>query len=119
MKKIVLGIIVIVFSLTLLACNNQDDNGMIPDPGGKFLYDRVIVMLTHEAFLMGKIWQPSDFTEFEFSDVVNIAGSRMLIFHLAKPSRDNVLTAIYRLRKRLEIFSAEVDNFDWPMPSPH
>jgi len=87
-------------------------NGKIPDPGGEFEYSTIIVSLTVEASLTDKEWAPSHFPEFAFSEIIDIGiiGSRRVLgFLLLEPSRNNVLRAIYVLRARSEIFSAEPD----------
>jgi len=120
MKKIVLGIIVIVFSLTLLACNNQDDNGMIPDPGGKFSYDMVIVTLTVSATDAARIseheFTPADFPVVRLSEVRELGGPfgsnplppRWLVLILENPGRSNVLRAVYAINKGNGVHSASL-----------
>ncbi|MCL2410601.1 MAG: hypothetical protein FWC97_03055 [Treponema sp.] len=91
----------------------------IPDPGGDFTYDVVLVTFTEEASLLDKTWGPSDFPEFAFSEIraeerpdnleliIQLTGGwkRFMVFYLTEPSRDNVLRAIYHLQKRVEVHS--------------
>ena len=84
------------------------EHDKIPDPGGVFSYDLVLVNFTEEASLLDKTWGPSDFPEFAFSDIRDhglLGTQRYLTFHLAELSRDNVLRAIYHLEKRVEVHS--------------
>ena len=93
--------------------NGENGNGgKIPDPGGCFSYDRVIVILTEAATAQNREWTPADFAEFEFSEVDNrfvIGGRLYLVFYLAEPSRENVLRAVYRLRVRPEVHFVSLD----------
>jgi hypothetical protein len=88
------------------------EDGRVPDPGGEFEYGRVMVVLTEEASISDKIWAPSDFPEFAFSEVENIRLTDRSVFylhfHLTEPSRDNVLRAIYILRSRSEVWITNV-----------
>jgi len=127
MHKVFMIVITLVLAFTLLACSNQDDNGMIPDPGGKFSYDMVLVTLTVSATDAAKIsehvFTPADFPVVRLSEVRVLWEGRpgrrtMLTLILAEPSRDNVLTAIYRLRKSPEIFSANVNGYSGLLPFP-
>ena len=107
--------LVIVASIALGACGNGDNqpsNGKIPDPGGEFSYNRIIVVLTSEASALNRKWAPADFPEFAFSKIDEIGpiGTQLFLsFYLAEPSRENVLRAIYQLRMRSEVFAADVD----------
>ncbi|MCL2679319.1 MAG: hypothetical protein FWF18_03415 [Dehalococcoidia bacterium] len=133
LKLIALLSLIALTSIVMVACNNTDNNNgspnpttetcknndewQIPDPGGEFTYDIVIVMLTDEASARDKTWAPSDFPKFAFSQIENkeLTGSkRYLIFHLTEPSRENVLRAIYYLNTRPEIFSAEPNGIGYP-----
>jgi len=116
LKLIALVALVMVASIIMVACNNKD-NGKAPDPGGDFSYDFVTVLLTESASTVDKEWTPADFPEFAFSRIDNhgmIGSQRYMSFYLVKPSRDNVLKAIYQLNKRTEVFIAEVSGFDSP-----
>jgi predicted nuclease with TOPRIM domain len=95
----------------------EDMSGKIQDPGGEFEYERVTVLLTAEASVLDKIWTPSDFPEFAFSEIENsglIGNQRFLILYLAEPSRDNVLRAIYYLNKKPEVYIAEISFVETP-----
>jgi len=100
----------------MVGCENND-NCKVPDPGGEFSYDRVIVVLTEEASILDKVWVPSDFPEFAFSEIYEIGligPQRFLTFYLTEPSRDNVLRAVYVLRARAEVFAADLSTMDLP-----
>jgi hypothetical protein len=97
-------------STCVVECKNND-NGKVPNPGCEFSYDRVSVVLTEEASILDKVWAPSDFPEFAFSEIYDIGLRglrRFLTFYLTEPSRDNVLRAIYKLRARTEVCIANV-----------
>jgi len=124
MKKI-LFLLSVLTLLTFIAANCGDnksvvgskdnDNGKVLDPGGNFEYDRVLVLLTEEATLLDKVWAPSDFPEFAFSQIYDIGligTQRFLIFYLTEPSRDNVLKAIYKLGTRTEVYIAEFSSIE-------
>ena len=93
----------------------EDMSGKISDPGGEFHYDRILVVLTDEASILDKVWAPTDFPGFAFSiieDKRGVGGAEHLFFHLAEPSRDNVLIAIYYLKTRPEVKNANVVGLD-------
>ena len=136
MKKIlIVFVLVLVFFIIgfIVSCNiieNGANNGgrmqvaendKIPDPGGKFSYDKVWVVLTKTPAILEKEWTPADFPGFAFSkiedgfyfdDVYYKYDGGFLIFHLAEPSRENVLRAVYYLNQRSEIMSAELERLD-------
>ncbi|MCL2410600.1 MAG: hypothetical protein FWC97_03050 [Treponema sp.] len=95
--------------LSLASCTfGSAEYDKIPDPGGDFAYDNVMVFFTEEASLLDKTWGPSDFPGFAFSEIRDnglVGTRRFLIFFLAEQSRDNVLRAIYYLQKRVEVHS--------------
>lgn len=118
MKKISLSLSVLILLTFLtancgdnmLGCKNNND-GKVPDPGGNFEYERVLVLLTDEASALDKLWAPSDFPEFAFLKIENnglIGSKAYLTFHLTEPSRDNALRAVYKLRARTEVYVAEL-----------
>ena len=107
------------------ACGNNTDD-KIPEPSGEFDYTRVLVVLTKPAASLEKEWTPADFPGFAFSkidngfyvdDVYYKYDGGYLVFHLAKPSRKNVLMSIYYLSHRPEIKSVEVNGLVVPMPN--
>ena len=118
MKKLILIgtlMMVVLVGVVMSGCGELDDDMKIPDPGGDFEYTKVMVTLTEKASARDKVWSPSDFPEFAFSEIENvglIGNQKYLIFYLAEPSRDNVLRAINKLRKRPEIYSAKVDGIN-------
>jgi len=117
MLMLVLGVVVVMAGVGLVGCGG----GRIPDSGGNFPYDVVSVVLTEEASALSREWVPADFPEFKFSRIedhglVGINNLRYLSFYLMEPSRNNVLRAIYQLRKRIEIYSANVDSSMMPGP---
>jgi len=120
MALLSLGVLV---SGVMVACKNNDDK--ILDPGGEFAYDTVSVGLSDASASIDKVWAPSDFPGFAFSkidngfyanDVYYKFDDGYLVFHLTEPSRENVLRAIYYLKQRPEIKSAEVNSFGKPQP---
>jgi hypothetical protein len=106
--------------------NDNNDNDKVPDPGGEFSYDWVQVTLTEEASILDKVWMPSDFPEFAFSEIRNIRLTdphseniityphMYLLLYLTEPSRDNVLRAIYVLVSRPEVYMATVARLGGP-----
>ena len=112
MKKLVSVealMLVVIMGVIMVACKNNNDK--IPDPCGEFEYTRVIVLLTDEVASIDKVWAPSDFPGFAFSEIFDcrgVGGAEHLFFYLAEPSRDNILRAIYYLNTRSEIKSADV-----------
>jgi hypothetical protein len=123
MKKLVStgALVLVVFvGVVVSGCSEDDlcknnDNGKIPDPGGEFDYTKVEVYLTDEATVVDKTWTPADFPGFAFSQIIDarVGGSKSLFFHLTNPSRDNILKAIYYLRSRPEIKSADIIPKGW------
>lgn len=108
MKIVCVAMAVLMVEVMCVGCKKNTDR--IPDPGGNFTYDRVQVVLTEEASNLDNEWTPVDFPEFSFSRIENlgkIKSQSILIFYLTEPSRNNVLRAIYQLRKRAEIHTAE------------
>ena len=109
-KLVALSLLLVITSGVMVACKS---NGKIPDPGGDFHYDTILVQLTEEASLIDRQWTPADFPEYEFlriEDKGKLIGSRtFLVFYLRKPSRNNVLRAIYQLEQREEVYSARVN----------
>jgi len=108
----VLPLILVVASIMLVACGNGggNGNGKITDPGGEFEYSVVIVSLTENASLENRVWFTSDFPGFDFDKIQDLGianARRILFFYLSNPSRENVLKAVYYLRSRLEVHSAE------------
>jgi len=115
LKIIAVLSLIMVTSIVMVACKKNDDK--IPDPGGEFEYNRVQVILTVEASVLEKVWAPSDFPEFAFSEIDDsglIGNQRFLIFHLMEPSRNNVLRAVYYLRTRPEIYLADLSGIIYP-----
>jgi len=103
-----------VISLTVSGCS-RNNNGKIPDPGGVFSYDRVLVFLTETATAQNRDWTPTDFPEFEFSEIKNndpLGTRAFLVFYLVNPSRDNVRGAVYVLQQRAEVYSAHLDTVE-------
>jgi hypothetical protein len=95
--------------------NTLFECGKVPDPGGNFVYNCVVVLLTEEATLIDKVWAPSDFPEFAFSEIRNgglIGTQRFLVFYLTEPSRDNVLRAVCKLSARTEVYIAELTGIE-------
>jgi len=108
MKKLLFATVLMLVTASIILTGCRNGNGKIPDPGGSFTYDRVIVMLTVEASALGKTWAPLDFPEFAFSKIeqIGISTPKVFAFHLEEHSRNNVLRAIYLLRTRSEVYSA-------------
>jgi len=109
LKLIAVLSLIMLTSIVMVACKKYDDK--IPDPGGEFDYTRVLVYLTDEVSAIDKEWAPADFSGFAFSRIVDcrgVGGAEHLFFYLTESSRDNVLKAIYYLRSRPEIKSANV-----------
>lgn len=121
MKSICAVLLVIMSSMMFVACGKENNNGKIPDPGGEFDYASILVYLTDEAASIDKEWTPTDFSGFAFSKIDNgfyvyetyiKYDGGYLVFHLAEPSRDNVLRAIYYLNTMPEIKKASPNWLD-------
>jgi len=120
-KIIALSLILMIAPLVLAACNgngNGNGNGEIPDPGGKFCYETVIVTMT-VAVSDGRTFTPADFLpEVVLSEVSVLmtpappTNRIMLILTLENPGRENVLRAAYSLNGRADVFSAGVNQYD-------
>jgi len=118
-KTFCVAVVLVMIGIIFVGCGSPRGkrNGMIPDPGGNFEYNRVLVLLTEEATLLDKAWAPSDFPGFAFSEVVNrwvLGGHRSLIFYLVEPSRKNVLRAIYYLNTKPEVYIAHISGIEYP-----
>jgi len=93
----------------------------------EFKYDEISVVLTKTAASLDKEWTLADFSGFAFSRIedgvyindVYYKYSGMFFLHLAEPSRENVLKAIYYLNQRPEILCAELRYLDvFPKSGP-
>ena len=89
-------------------------NGKIPDPGGYFSYETVIVTMTAAASGTGRVFTPADFLpEVELSEVsvLIITNRTMLLLTLENPGRENVLRAVYALNGRSDVYRASLSVF--------
>jgi len=109
---------VLVMPVLLLSGCGGNGNGKIPDPGGEFSYETVIVQMT-VAVSDGRAFTPADFfPEVVLSEVSVLmtpappTNRIMLLLTLESPGRDNVLRAVYALNNRSDVYSANVNQYD-------
>jgi len=102
----------------LVACSNDNGNGKIPDPGGKFCYETVIVQMA-VAVSDGRTFAPADFLpEVVLSEVSVLmtpappTNRVMLLLTLETPSRGNVLRAVYALSGRGDVYRANLNVYE-------
>jgi len=114
-KKIFVLFLVAVMVLgapfALAGCDRDglvpDGPGRIPDPGGRFLYGSVDVLMVPSSY-GGRVLAVEDFPEFPFVRIVQgqdfTTGGSWVILTLSTPSRKNVLHAVYALQGRDDIY---------------
>ena len=116
-KRICIGMVCIMVAVTLFGCGKQRQD---------FAYDVVLVVLTKEATIesdLGRNYKLEDFAEIGITKI-DILSTLSLDFvanpyefrsslklTLKKPSRENVLDAVEKLKKRSDIDDASVDGY--------
>ncbi|MCL2570434.1 MAG: hypothetical protein FWE16_04490 [Firmicutes bacterium] len=119
LKSIGLLSVLLVVSLVLIACGGNGNNGKIPDPGGKFCYETIIVSLTVSASALDRTWVPADFLPEVVLGEVSVLmtpappiNRLTLLLTLGNSGRDNVLKAVYALNQRSDVYRANLNIYD-------